>query len=147
MEDQESTATDADELTSAVKTEEGMTAIAVRDKEDFKEESSIVKATEVPSSLTDEEDRVRIAAEEEEKAAFLKVEAEVRAARFQSLEEMCLGIEAQVAARKLCVQNEHRRTESENGIHCSVEEDYECLGLSKCTSMLNLNECRRTKDK
>ena len=114
MEDQESTATDADELVSAVKTKEGMTAIAVGGKEVFKEESSIVKATEVPSSLTDEEDRVHIAAEEEEKASLLKVEAEERATRFQSLEEMCLGIEDQVSARKLRVKNERRRTESEN---------------------------------
>jgi len=36
MEDQESTATEADELVSAVKTEEGMTAIVAGDKEDFK---------------------------------------------------------------------------------------------------------------
>ena len=105
MEDQESNATtNADELVSAVKTEEGMTAIVVGDKDVFEKESSIVKATEVPSSLTDEEDCVRIEeAEEEEKAALLKVvaEEEERAARFQSWEEMHQGIEAQDSARKL----------------------------------------------
>jgi len=42
MEDQESTATDADEVVFAVKTEEGKTAIVVKDIEDFQEESSIV---------------------------------------------------------------------------------------------------------
>ena len=43
-----------------------MTAIIAGDKEVFEEESSIVvKATVVPSSLTDEEDCVRIEAEEE----------------------------------------------------------------------------------
>lgn len=68
-----------------------MTAIVVGDKEIFKEESSIVKATEIPSSLTDEEDRVCIKAEQET-AALLKLEAEEedRAVRFQSLEEMHL---------------------------------------------------------
>jgi hypothetical protein len=78
MEDQESTATDADELVSAIKTEEEITAIVVGDKEVIEEESSIVKATEVHSSLVDEENRVRIKPEEEEKAALLKLEAEER---------------------------------------------------------------------
>mmetsp|Transcript_18599 Transcript_18599/g.27560 ORF Transcript_18599/g.27560 Transcript_18599/m.27560 type:complete len:346 (+) Transcript_18599:320-1357(+) len=115
MEDQGSTATDADELVSAVKTEEGKPAIVGGDKDFFEEESSIVKPTEVASSLSDEKDRVRIEAEEEEKAALLKLEAEEedRAARFQALDEMRLGIEAQDSARKLSVQNERRRTESE----------------------------------
>ena len=115
MEDQESTATDADELVSAFQTEEGMTAIVEGDEGVFEEESSIVKTTEVASSLTDEEVPVRIEAEEEEKAALLQLEAEEeeRAARFQSLEEMRLGIAAQDSTRKLRVQNERRRTESE----------------------------------
>jgi hypothetical protein len=49
----------------AVKTEKGMTAVIAGDKEGFEEDSSIVKATVVPSSLTDEEDCIRIKAEEE----------------------------------------------------------------------------------
>ena len=92
-----------------------MTAIVEGDEGVFEEESSIVKTTEVASSLTDEEVPVRIEAEEEEKAALLQLEAEEeeRAARFQSLEEMRLGIAAQDSTRKLRVQNERRRTESE----------------------------------
>jgi hypothetical protein len=42
-----------------------MTAIVEGDEGVFEEESSIVKTTEVASSLTDEEDCVRIEAEKE----------------------------------------------------------------------------------
>jgi len=52
MEGQESTDHGADKLVSAVTTEEEISAIVVGYKDALKEESSIVKAMEVPSSLT-----------------------------------------------------------------------------------------------